>query len=135
MASVKRPVPVAQDSRDSSDRLREISLDSTGTPGMDVSTWLRDLGLENYVQAFQANHIDAEVLPRLTADDLIGLGITSIGHRRKLLDAIAALDQGRAPAAAEPLAAVRTREAERRHLTALFCDLVGSTELATHLDP
>ena len=61
---------------------------------MDVSTWLRDLGLENYAQAFQANHIDAEVLPRLTADDLIALGITSIGHRRKLLDAIAALDQG-----------------------------------------
>jgi SAM domain (Sterile alpha motif) len=46
---------------------------------MDVSTWLRDLGLEDYVQAFQANHIDAEVLPRLTADDLTALGITSVG--------------------------------------------------------
>jgi hypothetical protein len=45
---------------------------------MDVSTWLRDLGLENYVQAFQAHHIDAEVLPRLTVDDLIALGITSV---------------------------------------------------------
>ena len=103
---------------------------------MDVSTWLRDLGLEDYVQAFQANHIDPEVLPRLTADDLIGLGITSIGHRRKLLDAIAALEQGRAPAAAEPIAAtVRPLEAERRQLTVLFCDLVGSTELAARLDP
>ena len=49
---------------------------------MDVSTWLRDLGLENYAQAFRANDIDVEVLPRLTAEDLIALGITSIGHRR-----------------------------------------------------
>ncbi|HEX6011290.1 MAG TPA: SAM domain-containing protein, partial [Geminicoccaceae bacterium] len=63
---------------------------------MDVSTWLRDLGLEDYAQAFQAHHIDIEVLPRLTADDLIGLGITSIGHRRRLLDAIATLGRGRA---------------------------------------
>jgi class 3 adenylate cyclase len=103
---------------------------------MDVSTWLRDLGLENYVQAFQANDIDAEVLPRLTADDLTALGITSVGHRRKLLDAIAALDQGRAPAAAEPIAvAARPLEAERRQLTVLFCDLVGSTELSARLDP
>ena len=103
---------------------------------MDVSTWLRDLGLEDYVQTFQAHHIDAEVLPRLTADDLTGLGITSIGHRRKLLDAIAALDQGRAAAAVAPIAAtVRPVEAERRQLTVLFCDLVGSTELAARLDP
>ena len=103
---------------------------------MDVSTWLRDLGLEDYAQAFRANHIDAEVLPRLTAEDLIALGITSIGHRRKLLDAIAALDQRRAPAAAEPRTAmVRPLEAERRQLTVLFCDLVGSTELSARLDP
>jgi predicted transcriptional regulator len=84
---------------------------------MDVSTWLRDLGLENYTQAFQAHHIDADVLPRLTADDLIALGISSIGHRRKLLDAIAALDQGTAATAAEPIAAAaRPVEAERRQL-------------------
>jgi class 3 adenylate cyclase len=103
---------------------------------MDVSTWLQDLGLESYVQAFQANHIDAEVLPRLTADDLIGLGITSIGHRRKLLDAIAALDQKRGLAATEPTTvAARPLEAERRQLTVLFCDLVGSTALAARLDP
>jgi class 3 adenylate cyclase len=103
---------------------------------MDVSTWLRDLGLENYAQAFQAHDIDAEVLPRLTADDLTALGVTSIGHRRKLLDAIAALDQGRAPACAEPIAvAARPLEAERRQLTVLFCDLIGSTELSARLDP
>jgi class 3 adenylate cyclase len=128
-------VPLGQDSLDSSVRLHETSLDSTGTPEMDVSTWLRDLGLENYLQAFQANHIDGKVLPRLTADDLTALGISSIGHRRKLLDAIAALDQGGAPSAAVPIAPNRSMEVERRQLTVLFCDLVGSTELATHLDP
>jgi hypothetical protein len=103
---------------------------------MDVSSWLRDLGLADYAQAFQTNHIDAEVLPRLTADDLTTLGVTSVGHRRRLLDAIATLDQERAPAAAEPIAeTVRPVEAERRQLTVLFCDLVGSTELSTRLDP
>jgi class 3 adenylate cyclase/predicted ATPase len=133
---LKDGVPLAQDSLDLSVRLHETFPDSTGTPGMDVSTWLRDLGLGDYAQAFQANHIDPEVLPRLTADDLIGLGITSVGHRRRLLDAIAALDQGRAAAAAKPIAvAVRPVEAERRQLTVLFCDLVGSTELARRLDP
>ena len=56
---------------------------------MDVAAWLKGLGLERYVPAFCDNDVDAEVLPKLTADDLIGLGVTSIGHRRKLLDAIA----------------------------------------------
>jgi class 3 adenylate cyclase len=103
---------------------------------MDVSTWLRDLGLEDYAQAFQANHIDPEVLPRLTADDLTALGITSVGHRRRLLDAIAALDHGTAPALSESTTmAARPLEAERRQLTVLFCDLVGSTELSARLDP
>jgi class 3 adenylate cyclase/tetratricopeptide (TPR) repeat protein len=102
---------------------------------MDVSTWLRDLGLAQYAEAFRANHIEADVLPRLTADDLSALGITSIGHRRKLLDAIAALEQPRPPAAAEPPTTVRPLEAERRQLTVLFCDLVGSTELSARLDP
>ena len=63
---------------------------------MDVASWLRDLGLQNYVQAFCANDIDAEVLSRLTAEDLIALGVSSIGHRRKLLDAIALLHDGSA---------------------------------------
>jgi hypothetical protein len=58
---------------------------------MDIAGWLRGLGLERYVQTFRDNGIDADVLPRLTVDDLIGLGVSSIGHRRKLLDAIAAL--------------------------------------------
>ena len=103
---------------------------------MDVSTWLRDLGLEDYVQAFRANHIDAEVLSRLTADDLTALGITSVGHRRRLLDAVAVLQSGTAAASAQPTGVTaRPGQAERRQLTVLFCDLVGSTELAAWLDP
>ena len=58
---------------------------------MDVAAWLRGLGLEQYAPAFRDNDIDGEVLPELTADDLNELGVTSVGHRRKLLDAIAAL--------------------------------------------
>ena len=58
---------------------------------MDVAVWLRSLGLERYVPAFRDNDIDGEVLPKLTAEDLISIGVTSVGHRRKLLDAIAAL--------------------------------------------
>jgi class 3 adenylate cyclase len=102
---------------------------------MDVSTWLRNLGLENYAQAFKAHHVDTEVLPRLTADDLTAIGIRSVGHRRKLLDAIAALNQQRG-SAPDPIALqARPLGAERRQLTVLFCDLVGSTELAARLDP
>src|SRR5215831_9584876 len=58
---------------------------------MDVAAWLRDLGLERYASAFRDNDIDAEVLPKLTAEDLISIGVTSVGHRRKLLEAIAGL--------------------------------------------
>ena len=100
---------------------------------MDAAEWLRGLGLEQYVSVFRANDIDGEVLRRLTAEDLRELGVTSIGHRRRLLDAIAALNDGRsvAPAVAAPIA----QEAERRQLTVMFCDLVGSTPLATRFDP
>ena len=58
---------------------------------MDVEAWLRGLGLEQYAPAFRDNDVDGEVLPELTADDLISIGVTSVGHRRKLLAAIAAL--------------------------------------------
>jgi class 3 adenylate cyclase len=103
-----------------------------------VADWLRRLGLEQYASEFAANHIDGEVLPQLTADDLVGLGITSIGHRRKLLAAIAALRSEPPQSAAEtsPAAAVEiSAEAERRQLTVMFCDLVGSTPLSTRFDP
>ena len=111
---------------------------------MDVGAWLRGLGLGRYEQAFRDNDVDAEVLPELTADDLIGLGIASVGHRRKLLAAIAALRAGPAPSAATALAAepapgdlpaARSGGAERRQLTVMFVDLVGSTELSRRLDP
>src|SRR3954451_8642079 len=111
---------------------------------MDVGTWLRGLDLAQYEHTFRDNDVDAEVLPELTADDLIGLGVTSIGHRRKLLAGIAALRTGAAGSgevfpASEPVPDVptvaRPREAERRQLTVMFVDLVASTALATALDP
>ena len=110
---------------------------------MDVGAWLRGLGLECYEQAFRDNEIDAAVLPRLTADDLKDMGVTVIGHRRRLLDAIDALraDGGPPPphganADATPSpAATPATQAERRQLTVMFVDLVGSTELSRRLDP
>src|ERR1700720_224425 len=104
---------------------------------MDVAAWLRDLGIERYVSAFRDNDIDAEVLPKLTAEDLISIGVTSVGHRRKLLDAIAGLSVafptavGAAPASGAPAQV----DAERRQLTVMFCDLVGSTPLSARYDP
>ena len=108
---------------------------------MDVAAWLRGLGLEQYVPAFRANDVDGEVLPELTADDLIGLGVTSIGHRRKLLAAIAALGTEpptgaqSATSATSASTAAPTIDAERRQLTVMFCDLIGSTALSTRHDP
>jgi class 3 adenylate cyclase len=99
---------------------------------MGVAVWLRGLGLERYATAFSDNDVDAAVLPRLTADDLIALGVTSVGHRRKLLDAIAAL---RGDVAPMPEPAATVLPAERRQLTVMFCDLVGSTALSSQLDP
>ena len=58
---------------------------------MDILAWLRELGLERYEQAFRENEIAADILPKLTADDLKDIGVTIVGHRRKLLEAIAAL--------------------------------------------
>jgi class 3 adenylate cyclase/predicted ATPase len=99
---------------------------------MDVAEWLRRIGLEQYEPAFRANEIDARVLPSLTAEDLKDLGVSLVGHRRRLLDAIAAL--GAAAPAATAAAPIQT-DAERRQLTVTFCDLVGSTELSARLDP
>ncbi len=106
---------------------------------MNVGAWLRGLGLERYAGAFHDHDVDAEVLPELTADDLTGLGITLVGHRRKLLAAIAALRAGPstvvfpAPTPAPPTP--RPSTAERRQLTVRFVDLVGSTSLSARLDP
>jgi class 3 adenylate cyclase len=106
---------------------------------MDISAWLRGLGLEQYAPAFRDNDVDGEVLPELTAEDLINIGVTSVGHRRKLLAAIAALRAEPAhPLPNPPPLAGEGRvgaEAERRQLTVMFCDLVGSTALSARLDP
>ena len=105
---------------------------------MDIGGWLRGLGLERYEQAFRENEIDLRVLPELTADDLKELGVAAIGHRRLLLKAIADLAAGAGRAAAEQVPAASptaTAEAERRQLTVMFCDLVGSTGLSARLDP
>ena len=137
---------------------------------MDIAEWLRGLGLARYEPAFRENAIDESVLPSLTAEDLKEVGVSLVGHRRKLLDAIAAL-RAEAPTAAgvvggdplpnppalastlpspprarpgdrgEGLGRGLSREgraeigAERRQLTVMFCDLVGSTALSTRLDP
>ena len=106
---------------------------------MDLGGWLRSLGLERYEGAFRENDIDETVLTNLTAEDLKELGVTAIGHRRKLLDAIAALraDATAGPTAASGAAAVDTPPwdaAERRQVTVMFSDLVGSTALSTTMD-
>jgi class 3 adenylate cyclase/predicted ATPase len=118
---------------------------------MDVGAWLRSLGLEQYEAAFRENEIDNSVLPNLTADDLKELGVAALGHRRKLLDAIAALrpDAQKTtspsgttidgpgpsrPATASPPPSAPEATGERRYLTVMFCDLVGSTAMSAQLD-
>jgi class 3 adenylate cyclase/tetratricopeptide (TPR) repeat protein len=108
---------------------------------MDIVVWLRSLGLERYEGAFRENEIDETVLPSLTHETLKELGVTAVGHRLKLLDAIAALrnEAGvKAPAAdaASSGPAVSPKDtAERRQLTVMFSDLVGSTALSARMDP
>jgi class 3 adenylate cyclase/predicted ATPase len=108
---------------------------------MDIGGWLRRLGLEQYEATFRENEIDDTVLPSLTAEDLKDLGVGLVGHRRKLLDAIAVLraDSTKtvptAPAAvAAPTSAPAAEAGERRYLTVMFCDLVGSTSISAQLD-
>jgi class 3 adenylate cyclase len=110
---------------------------------MDIVVWLRSLGLEEYEAAFRDNKVDAAVLPKLTADDLKDLGIAAVGDRRKLLEAIAALRNdvgGKAPSvdavptSSAPSARPEDR-AERRQVTVMFSDLVGSTTLSARMDP
>src|SRR5712671_1479724 len=98
--------------------------DRVGEARVNIAAWLNSLGMQQYAAAFHDNAVDPAVLPELTADDLKDLGVSLVGHRRKLLAAIAALrsDVGPTPETAAPAAT-----AERRQLTVMFCDLVGST--------
>jgi class 3 adenylate cyclase/predicted ATPase len=98
---------------------------------MELGDWLRRLGLEQYEMAFQENAIDDALLPTLTAEDLKDLGVTVVGHRRKLLNAIALL-RAEGPLSDPDLTIVSS---ERRQVTVMFCDLVGSTALSSRMDP
>jgi class 3 adenylate cyclase/predicted ATPase len=107
---------------------------------VDIGAWLRKLGLEQYEAAFRENNVDDTILPRLTAEDLKDLGIGSVGHRRKLLDCIAVLraePSAPAPLSDAPLAVKKADKdtAERRQVTVMFSDLVGSTALSARMDP
>ena len=106
---------------------------------MDVGGWLRGLGLGQYEEQFRDNKIDADLLPRLTVDDLKDIGVSIVGDRRRLLDAIAVI--AGAVAAGDPASPTKASpskglqaSAERRPITVMFCDLVGSTSLAAELD-
>ena len=107
---------------------------------LNIDGWLRSLGLERYEATFRENEIDETVLPNLTAEDLKDLGVGIVGHRRKLLDAIAALrtdDNATTPAPDAVLTHGKapTDTAERRQVTVMFSDLVGSTALSARMDP
>jgi class 3 adenylate cyclase len=108
---------------------------------MDLRDWLRSLGLERYEVAFRENEIDETVLPSLTAEDLKDLGVGIVGHRRKLLDAITALrtdataKDPSGDAVSSPPSATPEDRAERRQVTVMFSDLVGSTALSARMDP
>jgi hypothetical protein len=107
---------------------------------MDLGSWLRSLGLAQYEAAFRENAINEAILSKLTAEDLKDIGVTAVGRRRVLLDSIVAL-RGETPSSAlTELAKKPDRiggarpEAERRQLTVMFCDLVGSTALSAWMD-
>jgi len=108
-----------------------------------VTSWLEELGLGQYADAFQENELDLDQLVDLSNEDLKDLGVTIMGHRKKLFRAIEALSlefpaeisQGDDSSLSEPPLASAAGEAERRQLTVMFCDLVGSTELSQQFDP
>jgi len=104
----------------------------------EIAFWLQKLGLGQYVQGFAENDIDFRVLPDLTDQDLKDLGVASLGHRRLLLRAITELkvdEQVPTVSAAKVTSSEKTDTAERRQVTVMFSDLVGSTALSARMDP
>ena len=107
-----------------------------------IDEWLRELGMPQYEAAFREHEIDSDILPTLTSEDLREIGVIAVGHRRRLMNAIAELNDNAATThhvltdeelgRARPFP--RKAESERRQLTIVFCDLVGSTQLSEHLD-
>ena len=105
---------------------------------MDLHGWLLNLGLQQYEAAFRENDIDETLLPSLTAQDLKDIGVVVVGHRRKLLNAIGALSGNSVTVPFDRdsgLDASFPDTAERRQVTVMFADLVGSTALSTRMDP
>ena len=101
---------------------------------MDVGNWLVALGLDQYAEAFAANNIDSETLHRLTSEDLREIGVSSVGHRRRLLAGIDDLDASEKTASRlERKATMRPAEGERRQVTVLFADISGFTKLSSDL--
>ena len=101
-----------------------------------IADWLREIGLEQYAQRFAENDIDFRVLPDLTDQDLKDLGVASLGHRRLLLRAITELKvEKEVPTTSATELVSSGKAAERRQVTVMFSDLVGSTALSARMDP
>jgi hypothetical protein len=99
-------------------------------PSQTIADWLTQVGLSEYIQLFERERLELSVLPDLNDSDLEKLGLP-LGHRKRLLKAIAVLPPARL---ADPVIAIPA-QAERRQLTVMFCDLVGSTQFSQRLDP
>jgi len=108
---------------------------------MQQADWLKQLGMSEYTERFVENHIDESIIRELTDEDLKDLGVGSLGHRRKLLRAIQQLGETATTLMTTkselvaPTALIAQHAAERRQLTVMFRDLVGSTALSARLDP
>jgi class 3 adenylate cyclase/predicted ATPase len=100
-----------------------------------IADWLQTIGLGQYAQRFAENDITFAILPHLTDQDLKELGVRSLGHRRQLLLAIAEISSVQKDPAPRPSAAAPHDTAERRQVTVMFSDLVGSTALSARMDP
>ena len=103
---------------------------------MDIDGWLRGIGLSEYAEMFRVNDITIELLGQLTNDDLKEIGVVSFGHRKKLLEAIAERGGAVSTSPEAALSELKAQDsAERRQVTVMFSDLVGSTALSGQMDP
>jgi class 3 adenylate cyclase/predicted ATPase len=128
----------SDDDRNGSERLTNSYVGGTV---VNVANWLRSLGLEEYEATFRKNAVTSDLIANLTADDLRDLGIAAVGHRRRLLDAIAKLrielnrDSNNADPRDSPANDVPQPTPQRRQVSVMFCDMADSTQLSTRLDP
>ena len=101
----------------------------------DIRAWLGELGLAKYAEVFASNAIDLDVVRELTEADLKDLGVEAMGDRKRLLRAIASLSAAKAPTVVPTATLQSPTDAERRQVTVMFSDLVGSTALSARMDP